>query len=189
VTLLWSISGTSNTSGDCTTDSTGRCSFTYTGPQVPGADTVTVCGDANGNATPDLDEPCGHASVQWVSPTTSVLATGSGEIANVAGMAKITFEFSVKSRDSVAKGACEVVDTTAGVDLTIRCTRVSSVEQSGNHVTFTGDATIGGVAGTYRIDVEDNGNPGKGRDSFQIQTSTGYSASGLLLSGNVRVHR
>jgi hypothetical protein len=188
VTLLWTVEGTSSTTGDCTTDAAGRCSFTYTGPDIAGTDTVRVCGDANSNGTPDPKEPCSQASVQWVAPVTEVLATGSGEIANAAGLANISFDFSVKATDSAAKGSCQVADKTAGVDLTIECTSVSHVERSGSDVTFTGDATIGGVTGTYRIDVQDNGTPGKGRDRFQIQTSTGYSAAGLLVSGNVSVH-
>jgi HD superfamily phosphohydrolase YqeK len=188
VTLLWSISGVSNMGADCTTDSSGRCSFAYTGPDVPGTDTVRVCGDTNFNRTPDPDEPCGEATVGWIAPVSSVKATGSGEIANAAGLAKITFAFDVKSNERGAKGSCQIVDATAGVDLTIQCIGVSSVERSGNHVTFTGDASIGGVAGTYGIYVEDNGTPGKGRDRFQIQTSTGYSASGVLVAGNIRVH-
>jgi len=41
---------------------------------------------------------------------------------------------------------------------------------------------------TYRIDVQDNAEPGKNADSFHIETSTGYTASGVLVDGNIQVH-
>jgi hypothetical protein len=50
-----------------------------------------------------------------------------------------------------------------------------------------GNATINGVATTYRIDVDDVGEPGAGNDIFAIQTASGYAAGGTLLRGNVQV--
>lgn len=34
----------------------------------------------------------------------------------------------------------------------------------------------------------DNGEPGAGRDTFKIQTSSGYIAGGTLDNGNVQIH-
>jgi hypothetical protein len=188
-TVLFSVSGSTNSSGSCSTDVSGECSFAYAGPALPGTDTVTACGDANANGTVDEGEPCATSTVAWISPTTiTVQATGSGVVANAAGAAAITFDFSVKSGDSGSKGSCAIVDATTVANVNIECLDVLNTQQSGNHVTFSGDVMIDGAPATYRIDVDDNGTPGAGQDRFQIQTSTGYSAGGLLVSGNIQIH-
>jgi hypothetical protein len=48
-------------------------------------------------------------------------------------------------------------------------------------------ATVNGVATTYRIDVDDFGNPGRGMDNFSITTGVGYSVGGVLTAGNILV--
>jgi len=40
---------------------------------------------------------------------------------------------------------------------------------------------------SFTVDVTDNGDPGT-LDTFHIQTSTGYSATGNLTGGNISVH-
>ncbi len=47
---------------------------------------------------------------------------------------------------------------------------------------------MNGVA-TYRIDVDDLAEPGAGRDTFKIQTANGYTVGGVLLRGNIQVHK
>ncbi len=61
-------------------------------------------------------------------------------------------------------------------------------DQAGTHATFFGNATVNGVA-TYRIDVDDLAEPGAGRDTFKIQTANGYTVGGVLLRGNIQVHK
>jgi hypothetical protein len=51
-----------------------------------------------------------------------------------------------------------------------------------------GTASIDGVAGTYKVDVTDNGEPGK-NDRFAIALSSGYRASGTLAGGNIQLHQ
>jgi hypothetical protein len=187
VAVLYSVTGSSSSSGTCSTDESGQCSFTYAGPTLPGTDAVIACGDANANGVTDPEEPCGQSTVTWSSPTTtSVQVTGSGVIANSVGEANITFDFSVESGDGGATGSCSIVDATSAANVNIECVNVSSLQQDGNHVTFEGAATVDGVSTTYRIDVDDNGGSGTG-DSFQIQTSTGYSVGGPLVSGDIQI--
>jgi hypothetical protein len=50
-----------------------------------------------------------------------------------------------------------------------------------------GHATVNGADTTYRIDVQDIGEPGAGVDSFTIVTASGYFAGGLLKGGNIQV--
>jgi hypothetical protein len=53
-----------------------------------------------------------------------------------------------------------------------------------------GQATIDGSGShSYRIDVQDNGEPGKGKDHYRIRLDTGYdSGDHLLRAGNVQIH-
>jgi hypothetical protein len=50
-----------------------------------------------------------------------------------------------------------------------------------------GTADIDGQSGTYKVDVADNGEPGRA-DSFAISLSTGYRAGGTLGGGNIQLH-
>jgi hypothetical protein len=188
VTLLFSVAGSVTATGSCATDASGVCSFTYAGPDLPGADTVTACADANGNSAADPGEPCGTAAVTWVRHVLVVHAFGGGVIANAAGLARISFDFNFRRVGHHLKGHCHVVDRTAVAKVKLKCLDVTSITQAGTHVTITGDASIGGVATTYQIDASDAKKTG-GEDTFQIQTASGYSASGSLVSGDIKVHR
>ena len=53
---------------------------------------------------------------------------------------------------------------------------------------ITGTAEVDGVGGvTYTVDVTDNGEPGRA-DTFTIELSNGYRASGTLAGGNIQLH-
>jgi hypothetical protein len=98
----------------------------------------------------------------------------------------VTFGFVAQSQDSKLKGHCEVVDHLT--DTHVECLDVTSFAQTGNHATFSGNARVNGVPTTYRIDVQNNGEPGVGSDTFAIQTTSGFTAGGVLTAGNVQVH-
>jgi hypothetical protein len=113
-------------------------------------------------------------------------ATGGGQIMRTASDTPVTFGFVAQSKDSKLVGHCEVVDHVT--DTHVKCLDVTSFVQTGNHVTITGNARVDGVPTTYRIDVQDNGEPGAGTDTFAIQTASGFTAGGVLTAGNVQVH-
>jgi hypothetical protein len=69
-----------------------------------------------------------------------------------------------------------------------KCLDATTVIQTGTHATFFGNATVNGVATSYRIDVDDLSEPGKGRDTFKLQTGTGYTVGGTLVNGNIQIH-
>lgn len=50
-----------------------------------------------------------------------------------------------------------------------------------------GTCLINGSAGTYQVDVDDQGEPGRD-DTFVISLSNGYSAAGNLVGGNIQLH-
>jgi hypothetical protein len=185
VTVRFSVTGSVTASGSCTTDAYGQCSVAYTGPQLPGADSITAYADTDNDGVLDTDEPVGEATKAWVFPTsTPGQVSGGGTINDGLGN-KIAFGFSAKSTDAGLKGNCNVIDHAA--DLKVDCTDVTSLVRSGNHATIFGNATVNGVATTYRIDVADNAETGSDADAFSIQTGTGYSRSGVLSGGNVLV--
>jgi len=55
--------------------------------------------------------------------------------------------------------------------------------------TVFGTVMVNGLQTPYRIDVEDNAEPGIAQNRFLIQTGSGYIAGGFLTRGNVQVHR
>jgi len=50
-----------------------------------------------------------------------------------------------------------------------------------------GTAEIDGQDGTYKVVVSDRGEPGRD-DTFTLELSTGYGASGTLVGGNIQLH-
>jgi hypothetical protein len=187
--VLFSTSGSTSASGSCTTDANGQCTFTYAGPQLPGADIIMACADANKNGAGDPGEPCAEATKAWMLPaSTAGQTTGGGQVLNAAGNDKIAFGFNAKSTSNGLQGNCTVVDPSPATNVKIKCLDVTSLVQTGTHATVFGNATVNGTATTYRIDVDDLGEPGAGHDTFKIQTSSGYTAGGTLTNGNIQIH-
>jgi hypothetical protein len=191
IVVRFSVSGSVNASGSCTTGTNGQCSFSYQGPQLPGADLIAAFADTNGNGTRDLvcpylpcvTDPGATATKAWVLPTsTTGQASGGGQIQNAAGD-KISFGFFAKGAGGL-QGSCSVVEQGGRM---IKCSTVTALVLSGNQATIYGNATDNGAATTYVIHAVDNADPGKGADTFSIQTASGYSASGTLTAGNVQV--
>jgi hypothetical protein len=107
-------------------------------------------------------------------------------VLNASGTDEIAFGFKAKNDSHGVKGECNLVDPSTKTK--IKCLDVTTLVETGTHATLFGNATVNGIATTYRIDVDDNGEPGRGRDTFRIQTASGYSAGGTLTRGNVEVH-
>jgi hypothetical protein len=189
ITIRFSVSGSTTTSGWCVTGADGTCAFSYTGPDLPGADAIVAYADTNLNGSRDTGEPQGEASKAWILPVaTAGQVTGGGQIPNASGSAKIAFGFTAKSDDKGIKGECSVVDIAPATNIKIKCTDVTNLVVSGTHATLFGNATVNGIATTYRIDVNDYAEPGVGHDTFKIVTASGYSASGVLTGGNIQLH-
>lgn len=189
VDVDFTVAGSINTTLSCPTGASGECSVTYNGPSLPGADLIVGCADSDGNGARDPGEPCGEATKAWLLPSsTPGQVTGGGHVLNPSDGEEVAFGFNAKSDSKGLKGNCTVVDKAPARNVKIKCLTVDSLVQSGNSATFFGQADVNGVTTTYRIDVTDNGEPGRNRDTFTIQTGTGYSAGGLLDNGNIQVH-
>ncbi|MEX2464272.1 MAG: post-COAP-1 domain-containing protein, partial [Gaiellaceae bacterium] len=185
VLVRFTVTGSVSTSGSCTTNASGQCGFTYTGPALPGADAISAYAETDGDGVQDADEPSAEATKAWVLPSsTPGQVSGGGNIED-AGANKIAFGFSARNENNGLQGQCNVVEP-AG-DRMIKCLDVTAFAISGNEATIYGNATDNGIATTYVIRVKDVADPGRGADTFSIQTASGYGASGVLNAGNVNV--
>jgi Neocarzinostatin family len=181
------VTGSVSAAGQCVTDVNGLCSFTYTGPLLPGADAITAAWSFGHPGPPVPIDPADQGTMAWEMPvTTAGQVTGGGQLAaSVNG--QVAFGFNAKSTNNSVKGECTVVDT-AGADTKVKCLDATVMVQVGNTATFFGNATVNGVATVYRIDVTDNGEPGSALDTFNIVTASGYSTGGVIARGNIQVH-
>jgi hypothetical protein len=71
---------------------------------------------------------------------------------------------------------------------TVKSTSVTSVSVNGNCAQILGTATVNGDGSvSFQVQVCDNGEPGS-TDTFSINMSDGYVASGILRGGNIQIH-
>jgi hypothetical protein len=186
VIVHFTIAGAVYTTAAISTDANGQAVFCYTGPDFPGADDITVHVDSDGDGVVDSGEPIASATNTWLLPdATPGQVTGGGQAPTSDGAAEIAFGFNAKSNDGRLNGNCNVVDQAADVHL--KCVDVTSIVRNGTHATIFGNATINGATILFRIDVDDEGESGGGRDTFRIVTSNGYGAGGVLSRGNIQV--
>ena len=116
--------------------------------------------------------------------------TGGGQVPDLSDRnRKVAFGFDAQDTRTGFKGSCSVVDQSPARNLLITCLDVTALVQAGTHATFFGNAQVNGTPTTYRIDVDDLAEPGKGADTFKIHTDSGYTASGVLSQGNIQVHQ
>jgi hypothetical protein len=164
-------------------------------PPFPGADLITAYADENNDNTQQPTEPADTATKAWELPrSTAGLVTGGGHVLapNPEVFDKtdeVAFGFNARSTATGFYGECTVVDQSTATKTMLKCRDVTALVQTGNKATIFGTATINGLQTTYRIDVEDNGEPGMARDLFFIQTTSGYAVGGVLTRGNVQVHQ
>jgi len=133
------------------------------------------------------------STVTSTSSTTSTIqsphdfVTGGGWIPVSGDKGSFGFVAGYKDHNTSPSGNLEYNDH--GIGMKVKATSVLSYGGSGNTRTFSGGAEINGQPGfTYTITVQDNGEPGAGHDTFSIQLSNGYSASGILGGGNIEIH-
>lgn len=111
--------------------------------------------------------------------------TGGGYIGDVVNQ-WVSFGFTAKSDGSTVKAQCSVMDHSTGTH--VKCLGATLLAQTATHATFVGEARVDGVLTSYRIDVDDFGEPGAGSDTFKIQTDSGFLAAGILGGGNIKIH-
>ena len=181
--VRFGVSGASSATGFCQTNPAGECTFSYQVAEFPGEDTISAYVDVDEDGVQDELEPAGTATKAIVLPaSTTGRTTGSGKY----GAAENVFELSARSDGSTHRGSCVFKDKAGNV--TIKCLDVIAYVQFENTVAFYGHAEQNGVPTLYRINVEDNGQPGSSpADFISITTAAGYASSGPVVSGDVQV--
>jgi Bacterial Ig-like domain (group 1) len=175
VTVQFTVTGSISTSGSCQTNQNGQCSFTYSGPQFPGADLIKA---SSGVAT-------GTATKAWIFPasTPGQKVTGGGQTLDF-----LTFGFNVQDQSGLM-GHCNVIDHRGNH---FKCLDVQSLVVTPPHATFFGNGTLNDVVMQYRIDVDDvdapDGSETMFQDTFRILTSSGFSGGGTVVHGNIEIH-
>ena len=99
---------------------------------------------------------------------------------------QVTFQFHAsQSDDSTSADFFSFCDPAADVCLTNAGIRSLSI--NGNTAEFTGTAQLdNGTKVHYSVSVTDNGKPGT-LDTISINLSDGYSAGGMLVTGDIRI--
>jgi hypothetical protein len=183
--VLFSVTGSVAATGSGLTDANGQTDFCYTGPAAPGVDEITAHVDSNDNSAVDAGEPFATASKTWIAPeTVDAHVTGAGLAPGAGGNRTLAFALLAKSSGAQVNAACLIADAAARV--VIICRDASSIVRTGTRATIVGNAFLNGQPTGYRIDVEDLGDPGARRDTFTIQTQSGYVGGGVLILGNVQ---
>jgi hypothetical protein len=100
--------------------------------------------------------------------------------------ATVSFGFNAISTtgSAAAKGNCNLIDDARSTH--IKCVTVDALVIGANHAIFFGAAWVDGVRTSYRIEVNDFGQPGT-LDTFEIHIGSGYTAAGTLDGGNIQV--
>jgi hypothetical protein len=196
ITVRFSVTGSVNTSGSATTDANGEATFCYQGPELPGADAISAFADTDNDGTQDQGEPSDTATKLWTFPTSTPLCeaniTQGGRITAANGD-KATFGGNAQSDvAAVVTGEEEYQDHGPAQPQNVKSIQVLALtcNEERTQATVFGTATINGSGvHEFRIDVQDLGEPGVGRDTYRISLSTGYD-SGVqkLKGGNVRIH-
>ena len=141
--------------------------------------------------TADVVISSAHADVTCQGPPTcnspDDFVTGGGWI-NPSG-AKDNFAVAGGYKNGGLWGHLEYIDH--GTGMKVKGTGVSKYVVITGTTTrhIEGTADIDGDPGTYAVDVADNGEPGKGVDTFSITLSNGYTASATLSGGNIQLHK
>ena len=182
--------GRTPTTGTAVTDALGQATFCYTSA-LPGSDTITAFADTDLSGIQDGTEPSTTATKTWVLPTSGAgcKVTYGGRITTADGD-KATFGGNAKGAGP--SGQEEFQDHGSVADFNLHSIDVQSVVCSadGLSASIFGTATIDGTGSVdYRIDVTDNGEPGRS-DTYEIRLSNGYdSGVQTLAGGNVQIHK
>ena len=175
-------------------------------PLTPGSPTQEFT--VTGNHTYTMESPVSgfnvittidHEGVTSMATSTAIV----GRAGKVTGGGKIgdnrNFDFEAQpGSNNGFKGNLNYTDKTNNIDLKSTSITFVSILSDNAHATFNGTATVNGTPGyTFRVDMEDNGEPGNGVDRFRIRLSgpTTYDSNafaangGLLTSGNIQAHK
>jgi hypothetical protein len=183
------------TTGRTTGETTGNTTGSTTG-NTTGSTTGSTTGNTTGNTTGDC--PCattgGGGTTGGGNPPPSEcddFVTGGGWIVGTPSGAKANFGVRGGNRHGLWGGLNYLDHSTRMHVKSTGVTGYSKLSDVGRQINY--NVTINGESGTAVVKVYDNGEPGRD-DTFSIQLSNGYSASGSLGGsrpggGNLQLHK
>jgi len=134
-----------------------------------------------------------HSDINCVPPPPPVchdFVTGGGWITPGGKQANFGFNAGFKPNAPTPTVHFNYIDH--NTSMKVKATSITAYVQGGSATArhFEGSAEIDGISGyTYSIDVADNGEPGRHRDTVSVSLSNGYSAGGTLDGGNLQLHK
>jgi hypothetical protein len=195
INVQFTVTGSSSENDVVVTDGNGEAEFCYTGPPLPGADTITAIADADDDDAFEPGEPSDVASKAWTLPITTpgceiTITNGgwiiamNGDRASFGGNAKANEDGDVSGQEQYQDHGPVQPFNLHGTPMVITC------GTDDTQATIFGDATINGTGShTFRIDVRDLGEPGRGLDRYRIQVDGYDSGDQVLQGGNVQIRR
>jgi hypothetical protein len=193
VVVRFQVTGSVETSGSATTDANGTASFCYSGPPLPGADSISAFADLDNNNVQDPGEPIGVAEKTWVLPATTPrceITNGGWIIAENGDRA--TFGGNAKANASgETQGQEQYQDHGPVQRLNMNSINVLAIVCDGStRASIFGQATIDGLGIlNYRLNVQILGGPGKAGDKYQLLMDGYDSGEQMLRGGNIQIRR
>ena len=161
-----------------------------------------------GGASPGgPDHRLSHVAFDLSTATSAGLVTGGGTLRNITpigdqdyggddddwdsdsdGGVFSNFGFNVyrKNPSAPVRGQLNYQNKSTGEH--VKSVQITDLQIVGNTATFSGTCTNNGLPCTFQITVQDNGNPGRGKDSFQISGVGVTPNGGTLSGGNIKFH-
>jgi hypothetical protein len=196
--------------GSDSTDEFGNAAFCYTGPDLPGADTIHAYADNDEDNVEDPGEPFDDATKTWVLPpstpgceitihTGGWILTTLGDKGSFGGNARIELD------GSITRGEMEYHDHSALLPINFHSIEVLVVvcealdgdgdgTPDGERASVYGTGEVNGIGPVdFRVRVTDRGEPGSapGPDTYQVITAAYASGpeENPLQGGNVQIRR
>jgi hypothetical protein len=186
--------------GSDRTDEFGNATHCYTGPDLPGEDTIHAYADDDEDNVEDADEPArDNAAKTWVLPPSTPgceIKLNTGGWIRTLTASKGSFGGNARIElDGAITGQLEYQDHSALTPVTFHSTDVLVIvcDEDGQRAQIYGLGEVNGLGPFfYRVIVRDLGEPGSapGPDTYQIIT-TAYASgpeSNPLEGGNIQIH-
>ena len=185
VAIIFDVAGANERSGSNETGGGGQAEFCYTG-ELPGDDALTAFADTDGDGSPDEGEPEAHATKRYVVPSSSEgcrvttagrITASNGHIATFGGNVRVA---------ATAEGELTYRDHGPASPLAVKSVEILSVTCTADRTSIFGTAELNGEPVSFRIDVQDHGEPGS-QDTYRIRVGGYDSGEQRLEGGNVQI--
>jgi hypothetical protein len=150
---------------------------------------VTAFNPVGGQQLADVVISSSHADIKCgaCTPPVGDFVTGGGWITGTPSGARANFGVAGGIKNGGLWGHLTYIDH--GNGMKVKGTAMTAYEITGpvsRRIRGTAQLSDGSNV-TYEVNVADNGEPGR-NDTFSITLSNGYSASGTLVGGNIKLH-